>query len=302
MEAATLAPQDEKKEVTEGELPEGATAVAAGPVEVLYKWSAWVHIGPGATVCEAVDEQAGTNDCSNPLHFHAWCRLPNQFQHRAIRDKALAARARKTRLLRDPEADAYAILEEELDELARGGDVAKEAIVGELLDKTWWKDYLEAVKDLAEVETDEGEKKWGTVAADQTRHLELVELPEDQRPADEFAELERHLTAYNEALVARHAEIMKPRREGFETRDLNDLIDELRSERIGGQASEEFMHVYSAESWLVGAQRYKNGPPCFADSKALAAAAPEVIDALQATFDDLEQTKARIGVDAEGNS
>jgi REP element-mobilizing transposase RayT len=42
-----------------------------------------------------------TGKCTDPDHFHAWIRLPNQFQIRDIAEKAKAAQARKKRMLRD---------------------------------------------------------------------------------------------------------------------------------------------------------------------------------------------------------
>lgn len=285
--------------VDEEQTTEPEIGVASTTLPVLYKWSTWVHVGPGAAICEGVDEIAGTNDCSNPLHFHGWCRLPNKVQHRKIRDKALAARARKVRLLRDPESDAQAILEEEIDSVSRAGDVGKEALVGDLMEKHWWRDYLEAAKDLNEEEDDEGEKKWRHVGDDQQRFEELAALPEADRPADEFASLERHLASYQDALKERHEAILKPRRDALSARDLNDLLDEMRADRIKAIGDEEFMHMYSLGSWLVGVRRSKNGPHVFSDEDAIDEAAPEVIEALKETYDDLEQSKAQM--DAEGN-
>jgi hypothetical protein len=81
--------------------------------------------------------------CGNPLHFHAWCRLPNQLQHEDIRERALAAKARRIRQLRDPECDAYQILESDMSELLRIGDEG--LIVDELANKDWWKRQIDAM-------------------------------------------------------------------------------------------------------------------------------------------------------------
>jgi hypothetical protein len=59
----------------------------------LFRYSSWVHIGGGAEDCE----EAETGTCADPLHFHAWCRLPNQLQHADIRERALASKARRIR-------------------------------------------------------------------------------------------------------------------------------------------------------------------------------------------------------------
>jgi hypothetical protein len=78
----------------------------------LFRYSAWVHVGDGAQDCATAEI-----GCTDPGHFHAWCRLPNQLQHEDIRERALAAKARRIRQMRDPEADAHEILELDMAEL-----------------------------------------------------------------------------------------------------------------------------------------------------------------------------------------
>jgi len=145
------------------------------------------------------------------------------------------------------------ILEDELDALARAGEAAKEQLVDELVSKDWWRDYLEATRDVQEREVgDEGEKPYATIEDDQRRYRQLDALPEDERPKDEYEELERHITAYNTAVDERHREVEAPRRASLAERDLNALIDLIRDERISAEANGEFMHVYSIYEWLVG--------------------------------------------------
>src|SRR4051812_13441277 len=67
----------------------------------MFEFSGYVHVGPGAKECEHGED----GECDNAVHFHAWTRLPNPFQQQAIREKANAAKARKRRVLRDPESD-----------------------------------------------------------------------------------------------------------------------------------------------------------------------------------------------------
>lgn len=259
----------------------GETAVTQ-----LFRFSTWLHVGPGAETCE--EAQSG---CANPLHFHAWCRVPNQFQHREIRERALAAKARRARQLRDVETDGCQILEDELDALARLGDAAKGQLVDELLTIDWWREYLEASKDVRETENDQGEQIYATVDADQERFAQLDAMAAEDRPPDEYAELERHLAAYNDAVDGRHRELQQPRRDALDQRDLNGLIDEIRDTRISAESTAEFMHVYSVYSWLAGTLTGPQGEPKFASLEQLEAAAPEVIDALKETFDDLERTQ-----------
>jgi hypothetical protein len=75
----------------------------------------------------------------------------------------------------------------------------------------------------------------------------------------------------------------------------------VRDQRIEGMGSDEFMHVYAAHSWLVGTLRKPDGEQRFASMEALQAAAPEVITALKATFEDLESSQSQKGV-VQGNS
>src|SRR5262245_8571172 len=102
---ATAEPQTPEQDgkVPEQEIPKKDAQKAPGE---LFKFSAWVHIGVGADECE----HAQTGNCADPGHFHAWCRLPNQFQHQDIRERALAAKARRIRQLRDPATDGYDVL------------------------------------------------------------------------------------------------------------------------------------------------------------------------------------------------
>src|SRR3954465_4912909 len=108
----------------------------------LFRYSAWVHVGAGAERCE----EGETGPCGNPLLFHAWCRLPNQLQHQEIRERALAAKARRIRQLRDPESDAAQILASDMDELRRVA--SHEDLVDELVRKDWWKRQMEAMGDI----------------------------------------------------------------------------------------------------------------------------------------------------------
>jgi hypothetical protein len=292
--------------------PEPATEVASGAVadeaakpEQMFRYSGWVHVGPGADECEAINEDEGTSDCSDPRHFHAWCRLPNQFQHREIREKALAAKARKTRQLRDPETDGHAILEDAIDQLARQGDDALPLLIAELTGKDWWADYMQAAQDVQEREDgtdddDEPVKPFARMEQDQRRYEELKALPEDERPADEFEELGRHLSKYAEAVKERQEELTTPKREALEERGVNALLDLVRDQRVNAAGTDEFMHVYSTWTMLVGTLKQPGGAPVWpTNPQALQVVAPEVVEAVQEMFDDLEQTQQR-GLEGNG--
>jgi hypothetical protein len=274
---------------------------AVQPVARLFRYSTWVHVGPDAEQC---DEGQG-GGCANPLHFHAWCRLPNQFQHREIRLKALAAKASYARRLRDQGTDAYEVLESELDELLRAGDVVRDAIVDELMSKAWWKEYLEAMKDVRADDTLGGDDVKGAlfehIEHDQQRLQALSLMAEDDRPADEFSELQSHVVAYHTAVAARHLERTTPEREALTAQPLADLIDLLRTDRIAAAADDEFAHVYNSWQWVAGTltQPGPRGTRVIASVEALQELAPEVVEALQEVFDDLERTSTEVS--GEGN-
>jgi hypothetical protein len=254
----------------------------------LFRYSTWLHVGAGAENCEDVNEDACEATCANPLHFHAWCRLPNQFQHREIREKALAARARRVRQLRDPSSDSAAILEDDIDSILRRPG-AHATLVDELVNKDYWKDYVEAVRDLHEFEDEHGERPWERVERDRERYQQLQSGDSDE-PSEELAELEKHLLAYTVAIDAAHEAILEPKRRALQERDVSDLADLVREQRIAAEAQAEFMHIYSSWQWYVGTLRAPGGERRFASIEAMQAAAPEVIGALATTFDDLEQT------------
>lgn len=268
--------------------------------ETPWRFSAWVHVGPGAEGCELGER--GT--CEDQLHFHAWCRLPNQFQHKAIREKAIAARARRIRQLRDEESDAFAVLEEDMYELKRLGDDARENLIDELLSRDWPQDYMDALEDVKETEGDQESEDgpdhpYAHVEADQERFAELDEMDPDKRPSDEYESLKRHLSAHRDATEAALGKIQQPKREALDGKDLDGLIELVREQRIASDAHQEFMHTYSTHSWLAGARTLEfSDKAVFASLHALTEAPPEVVDALKATFNDLERAQ----MDAAGNS
>lgn len=253
----------------------------------MFRYSTWLHIGPGAHGCEAIDEGAGTNDCGDPLHFHAWLRLPNQFQQRELREKGAAAKARKVRQLRDPDSDAGAILEDELDEFRRQGEEGKKTLVYELVNRDWYQDFTEAAYDVGEDEAD-GVKTYEHVEQDQRRFAELQAMAESDRPDDEFNELAKHLADYHDAVQKRLDEIQKPRRESLEAQSLDEIVDQARAGRIEADANDEFMHVFNVWEWYLGALRQPRGDRRFQSMEQLQDAAPEVIEALKEAFQDLE--------------
>lgn len=278
----------------------GAETQRDAPISALYRWSAWCHVGPGADTCEDINEEQGTNDCSNPSHVHLWCRLPNQFQHREIRERALAAKARRVRQLRDPESDSFVILEEEMDALARVGDAGKDDIVDELVGKDWWKFHLTAVQEVKAREESDDTKPFEHIDADLDRLDVLKAMAEDDRPAEEYAELVKHTDAYVEAVTAVREEEAKPHREALSGKDINSLVDMVRDQRIDIDSNEAFGHTYNTLEWQLCTLDRPNGDRVWLTEDNLKAADDSVIEAVQLTYEDLEKTRDQGG--GPGNS
>lgn len=279
------------------------TAVAASTDhERLFRYSSWLHVGAGAENCE----DRTTGECGDPHHFHGWCRLPNKLQHREIRDHGLAAKARKTRQLRDPGSNGYEVLEAELDAIARLGDSAREDLIAELLAKDWWKAYLEAVQHVNTTITDDDEDEtlvWEHVDQDKARFTELraaaLKHPEIS-DGDEYRELETRLLAYQEAIDAHCEELRAPRRKELEEKDVNALIDQVRDVRIDAESQEEFLHTYAIWEWATCTRKSVNGPSMWSQPADLTDLADEVLQALQVTYDDLETSQKEDA--SQGNS
>lgn len=283
---SSVATTDERSE--DGAV-EHSPAEHAAPQD-MFRYSAYVHVGAGADQCE--DREDGK--CGNPLHFHAWCRLPNQHQHGSIREKAMAAKARKIRQLRDTETDAFLVLEAELDDSATD----PEKLVNELVNKHFFRDRIEAMRDLQEED-----EKWATVRDDQERLNVLLNTPEEDRNADEFGELERHVADFTRLIEERVKERQDPVRESLAAKEPEELVGLVRNERINREASGEFQRVYSLwEQFICTLRPNETGTPSertFNEIADLQAAAPEVIDALDDIFTELESSLA--GGATEGN-
>lgn len=280
------------------EAPQGQeqkqTAAVEADARRMWRWSTYVHVGVGADGVlaeELPDNGAGDEDYGR---FHAFVRLPNPFQHREIREKALAAQARKARLMRDPESDAYAVIDAEMGELlaaAQAGE--RDAIVDEIVGRSWASDYMAAMSELRE------DENYEHVDHDRERLAELEAKPEDERPTDEYESLTRHLTAYAEALDAKVNETQAPQREALADRAPEDLIEVLRAQRIEVDAEEEYLHVYGAWEIVAGTfvpdasgnpRSYKRH---FQSADDLASQPEEVIETLRVALDDLRVAQQR---------
>lgn len=260
----------------------------------LYKYATWIHVGHGADECTEVDEQAGTNQCADTSHFHAWCRIPNPLQEREIRERALAGKARKIRQLRSQGSDANEILETELESLQAEPD-ATERMAAELVGADWAPDYLSAVRQVRELDDPDGDgedapKLFAHIEDDQARFARLEAATPEERAQDEFEELRDHVAAYQEKVREAFEAITNPKRETYEQMDAHDLLDLTRRKRIERGGTEEFMHQFSVQEWLSCTYRAREGDLAFRDLKHLEGADPEVLLTLESTFADLEKT------------
>lgn len=262
---------------------------ASSPVR-MFRYSENVDVGAGAKECQ--EGPVGT--CANPLHFHAWCRLPNQFQHERIRDKAQAAKARRLRLLGDEESDARLALEAELDSVR--GD--RDGLIEELCARYLVRDQAEALRDLREME------EYKTIAQDSERVRELTAMPSAEVDQQELEELTSHLEEFGKALREKVTERQHPFRDSLADKPDSELLDLVRKDRTMREADARYQEEYALWEVYVCTLRPvgDGGVPServFSSKEELEAAAPEVIEALNDVFEGLEAA-ANSGA-AEGN-
>lgn len=283
MEAATVP--------TPTEAPEPPEAEAGKAPGHMFQWYTWLHVGAGAQECE----HATTGKCplegdATPVeerHFHAWCRMPNQFQMRDIAEKARAAKARKMRAMRNPDTDQYAILENELDQLRDNPEEAVE----EILNGEWLDDYNAALRIVEERE------EFSLVDQDREEFQRQQMLaPEDREEG--FDQLAAHMDEYGKAADAELEKIQEPKRQSLRQLPIEDLVTRVRRGRVENIGNEEYLHTYNYWSWFAGTLKVKNGGPSperrFADITILKQqTAPEVIEALKETYNELENRLAR---------
>lgn len=292
MEAATVA---EPETQAEGPAEQSAAATNAEPSK-MFKFAEWVHVGEGASECQFVvgeeNERHQGQGCEDEEHFHCFCRLPNQFQHRDIVEKATAAKARRIRMLNDDASDAYEVLDANLRLVAASDD--RETIIEELMSTTWQTDYLDALTQVEE------EERFEHVDQDRQELRRLLDMPDDERPREQFEALERHLQDYIDTTSAKLKEVQEPRRTSFEAIDTEKLIDLLRERRIDDDSNEEYHHVFSQWEWFVGTRAPDRKTQKFSSIKEMIDdSAPELIERLQAVFTELRVAMQRGG---RGNS
>jgi predicted ATP-binding protein involved in virulence len=286
MEATVAAPA-EPQETHDGE------ADATRSTAELFQWSGYVHVGGGAEECEhGVD-----GECQDSKHFHAWVCLPNPFQIRDITDKARAAKARRSRALKDPESDAYAILEDQLSELRDDPELLSQVIdtlAAEAVDKQ----LVEIIEDMR------GDERFEHHDQDAEEFRRLQELPEDERDVEEWERLQDDMLAYANALREAVDKRTDAEKQHLRNAGVDKVIDKERKRRIEADSGEYYLHTYYTWAMFVGARKpTTDGFPSerkFAKPEDLKQAPPEAITALREKIRVLEQRTATRG-DAAGN-
>lgn len=279
--------------------PDSAAAEHAGAAQ-MFAFSSFIHVGPGAAECEAIDRQTFDCSCSNPAHFHAWARLPNQFQRRDIVQKAEAAAALAEQVCRTEGTSAHAVMESEMRVLSQAGSVT--VIADELLQESWAQNYLTATQ---EVNQDE---RFEHIEAQREHYAALAvaenDKPEDEQ-SDEYKVLGASIAAYVAEVRERYIAIEKPERDRLEALGLDQLVDALRDLRIRKLGKAAFWDTYYQWMWYVGTLKIEADPTYrrpwrrvwaslgsveSEEPGSLWSAAPEIIEVVKTTFSELDQS------------
>lgn len=279
---AQVAPEVETPVEETPEAVEQTPATERTPSK-LFRFSQHVHAGDGAEGCESVK----TGACADDNHFHAWCRLPNQFQHDSIRQKALAAKARKIRQLKDPESDSHAILEADLQAI-REAPGAHGWLVDDLVNREFLKNHTEAIEEI------NSQEEYATISEDLERLRVVDEMDEGDRNPDEYRDLQNQIEKYNRAVEDARKALEDPLRAALADKGVDDLIEQVRDERIEAEATQEFMRAYSQWEWYVCTMKPRDpakGLPKerrWPDINVMLSEAPEALEAVDTAFSDLE--------------
>lgn len=298
MEAATES--GTAQEETPNKVVEESPAEDRSDEQIRQEWKHYVHVGEGAQECEhGIDGR-----CKEQDHFHVFCRLPNKLQINSIREKANAAKARALRAFRDPDSEKGIILETDLETLKRVA--TKEDLVAEIVGQTRWRDRGEVMVELA----GEGEE-FEHIDDDQERARVLNAQPEGERDEDEYQQLTKHLEKWNALVDERLAERQQPERDALMAKDMDEIIEMIRDQRVKGEINDVWMNTYSQWEWYIGTLQPRppeKGLPvdrAYSSIEEMKAETPERLDALMGVYEALENgtlsPSATDAVRAEGN-
>lgn len=293
MEAATLPEQaDEGAPVEE-------QAEATRSAAHLFQYSTYVHAGEGAEECEHREDGV----CKLSGHFHAWVCMPNSIQHRDILEKARAAKARRKRALRDAgtdgrgASDAYVTLESDLDDLMLGDH---EPTIKQIAQRSVRKTMGERINDVRE-----NDDRFETYFQDAEEWRRLNELPEEERPADEYKVLGEMMDDFEEAVKARTKEDTEREEEALRKLSDEQFRAVVREARIDGESAEAHMTAYYLWLGFIGTrvpstqQHPGSSKRYFQALEDFRNASPEAVEAVDNAMRDLEGRMSR--GDASGN-
>lgn len=292
-DTAVAEPQQQPEE-DGAPVEEGAEATRSA--RHLFAHNRAIHAGAGATECEHKDD----GKCKDPDHFHAWVSLPNSMQHHDIFEKARAAKARKRRALRDAgtdgrqPSDAYVTLESDLDDLL-SGDI--EPVIDEIAVRKVKKALPERVAYVRE-----HDERFENYAQDSEEWRRLKAMSEEERPTEEFEQLDRDMDAFEAAVQARGEQEAETERAALRNMDASELREVVRKARIDGESGEAHMVAYYLWMAFISTRKmpgHRVAGRYFATIEELRAAAPEVVDVIDETLRDLEGRLTR--GDAAGN-
>jgi hypothetical protein len=284
MEASTVAPEQAEQNGAPAEGGAEATRTSAH----LFEYSTYVHVGEGARECEHRED----GECKDPQHFHAWLCLPNTLQHNDIVEKGRAAAARRKMAFRDPETDAYAILESELDEAMRED---REGYVVLIAEDKLRKKIMDLITEVREQE------EFADIGQHREELVRQQALPEDQR-SDDFDTLTKLVAEYDETLEARISAERENIRAGLRTLADEPFREALREHRIEHEAEQMRSTTYYTWMGFICTRKCPGGVASFRywpKMDDMKAAPPEVIRALDEALDELESRLNR--GDASGN-
>jgi predicted nucleic acid-binding protein len=128
----------------------------------------------------------------------------------------------------------------------------------------------------------------------------LDKLPEDQRGED-YEVLSRYVDGYRQAVGKVEDELRAKRRETLEQKDMDELVDIVRKERMDNNSAEAYLNAYQLWQWFACTyKRRGHDERVFKDFNQMKLNTPtDVIEALRETFNDLE---SRLSRGAAGNS
>jgi hypothetical protein len=136
------------------------------------------------------------------------------------------------------------------------------------------------------------ERAYGEAAAAATDGA-MPEIPE------ELVKLREHFEAYAQAVDEAMKELQQPKYDALKDKSVDELVDLVRDQRMEADGDATFAHIYSTWTWLLGTYTTALGPDKkhhtrrFSDLADLKEAEPEVIEAIQTSFTELESTMQR---------